>query len=267
MSNPLPLEDVLYEKATAGAQTLMRGLDVLDAVSRGPLNLIDLAESIGLSRSTTHRLAAALIERRFITLRPREGYALGPKLLELGGAAREQVRLTRAARAMLEDLAQVTKDSVHLGVRDGFSVLYLDKVKGSRRVSVSSQIGERQPLTSTGLGKALLLDLDNQGWRELHLAVHPEASSGDRALWLERIRIYAERGCAFDLEENEDQIRCVAAPVRDVEGRIVAAISVSSAAQYMDDERMILLSTEVQNTCRALSMDLGWSQRTECVVP
>jgi DNA-binding IclR family transcriptional regulator len=67
-------------------------------------------------------------------------------------------------------------------------------------------------------------------------------------------------GHAFDLEENEDQIRCVAAPVRDVSGKIVAAISVSSAAQYMDDDRMAALSAEVRETAQKISTDLGWSR-------
>jgi DNA-binding IclR family transcriptional regulator len=70
---------------------------------------------------------------------------------------------------------------------------------------------------------------------------------------------YVAEGCAFDLEENEDQIRCVAGPIRDASGKIVAAISVSSAAQYMADSRMASLSTDVRTTIEAISRDLGWS--------
>ena len=81
----------------------------------------------------------------------------------------------------------------------------------------------------------------------------------DPALWRERMAGYAEAGRAFDLEENEDQIRCVAAPIRDVAGKIVGAISVSSAAQYMDDQRMVDLATEVVDTAKAISTELGWS--------
>ena len=72
-------------KATpSGSQTLLRGLDVLDAVAEGPISLAKLAQTLELTRSTTHRLAAALVERNYLTLTPREGYQLGPKLLELG---------------------------------------------------------------------------------------------------------------------------------------------------------------------------------------
>jgi DNA-binding IclR family transcriptional regulator len=72
------------------------------------------------------------------------------------------------------------------------------------------------------------------------------------------MREYARAGHALDLEENEDRIRCVAAPVRDATQAIVGAISVSSAAQYMDDARMEALAEEVRATARAISRDLGW---------
>jgi DNA-binding IclR family transcriptional regulator len=73
---------------------------------------------------------------------------------------------------------------------------------------------------------------------------------------------YVEAGRAYDLEENQDQIRCVAAPIRDASGRIVAAISVSSAAQYMADDRMGSLTADVCATATAISRDLGWTEDT-----
>jgi DNA-binding IclR family transcriptional regulator len=72
------------------------------------------------------------------------------------------------------------------------------------------------------------------------------------------MRQYAKAGYALDLEENEDRIRCVAAPVRDAASKIVGAISVSSAAQYMNDARMQDLAEEVRNAARMISLDLGW---------
>jgi DNA-binding IclR family transcriptional regulator len=72
---------------------------------------------------------------------------------------------------------------------------------------------------------------------------------------------YAQKGYAFDLEENEDQIRCVAAPIRSVDGHIVAALSVSSAAQYMSDARMAELTKTVTAAANAISADLGWQPK------
>lgn len=245
-------------KSLVGSQTLLRGLDVLEAVASGATKLPALTDMLELNRSTAHRLAASLVERRYLSFSPRIGYALGPKLLEIGFQASAQMSLPRIAREYIEALAARTGDTVHLGILDGTRALYLDKIPGCRRVEISSRIGERQPLRFTGLGKALLLDETEDRLRQFY---HAESSSQQQPLgtWLLRMREYAKLGYAFDLEENEDCIRCVAAPVRDATGDIKAAISVSSAAQYMDDKRMRELAEEVRSTACLISRDLGWN--------
>ena len=242
----------------SGSQTLLRGLDVIDALMEGSLPLAELSEKLELTRSTTHRLASALVERRLLSFRPREGYSLGPKLLELGHAASQQMHLPRIARPWLEQLSAQTDDTVHLGVLDGRQALYLDKVAGRRRINIGSRLGERHPIASTGLGKALILDKTEAEWIDFYAPEGAAFDSTARTVWLERMRGYARHGYAFDLEENEDQIRCVAAPIRSVDGHIVAALSVSSAAQYMSDARMSDLTKTVTNAANAISADLGW---------
>jgi len=247
-------------KPSAGSQTLLRGLDVIEAMADGPVTLADLATRLGLTRSTTHRLATALIERRYLTFTPRLGYQFGPKLLELGFLAQRQTDVVQVARPHLEELAATTEDTVHLGVLDGERALYLDKIAGRRRVDISSRIGDRHPLTSTGLGKALLIDHPPQNWAALFAQDQATGAPAiDYAVWEGRMRGYAESGHTFDLEENEDLIRCVAAPIRGAGGAIVAAISVSSAAQYMSDERMADLAHDVREAAGAVSRELGWS--------
>ena len=247
-------------KTLSGSQTLVRGLEVLEAVAAGTTNLVALAETLGLNRSTAHRLAATLVEYRYLSFAPRVGYALGPKLLEMGYLARQQTSLTRLAREHLNALAAATGDTVHLGVVEGMRALYLDKISGGRRVEISSRIGERQPLRSTGLGKALLLDESEDRLREFYEYENRQGQKYDVSLpeWLRRMKDYARLGHTLDLEENEDRIRCVAAPVRDAGGKIVGAISVSSAAQYLDDDRIDSLAEEVRRTAQAISRELGW---------
>ncbi|WP_327446009.1 IclR family transcriptional regulator [Brevundimonas sp.] len=244
---------------SSSSQTLLRGLDVIEATADGTISLADLAAAVGLNRSTTHRLASALVDRQYLNFLPREGYTLGPRLLELGFKAQQQKDLPRVARPHLEALSAATEDTIHLGVMDHGRALYLDKIPGRRRIEISSRVGERQPLRSTGLGKALLLDETEARWAEMFDVEEAHARSAlDREEWLTRMRAYAAAGHAFDLEENEDRIRCVAAPIRDVGGRIVGAISLSSAAQYMDDHRMASLPQEVCATAEAISRELGW---------
>nr|WP_307089841.1 IclR family transcriptional regulator [Sphingomonas faeni] len=243
----------------AGSQTLMRGLDVIEAVAHDMLTLGELADRLELTKSTTHRLASALVDRGYLIFTPRSGYRLGSKLLELGHLAHQQADLIQVARPHIEALAADTEDTVHLGVLDADRALYLDKLPGRRRVNISSRVGDRHPLTSTGLGKALMLDHPESFWSERFAADHADGvPTADRALWHERMRGYVAAGRAYDLEENEDQIRCVAAPIRDVAGKVVGAISVSSAAQYMGDTRMEELAAKVLGVARAISHDLGW---------
>jgi len=256
-SNP---DSTTEGKAQGGSQTLLRGLDVIEAVADGAISLADLAQRLDLTRSTAHRLATALVERRYLNFVPRLGYHFGPKLLELGFLAQQQTDIVQMARPHLEALATLTDDTVHLGVLDNERALYLDKIPGRRRVEISSRVGDRHPLTSTGLGKALLLDDNEVHWHKLFL--EDQASGSPKAtweIWLDRMKSYVGVGRSFDLQENEDYIRCVAAPIRDVSGGIVAAISVSSAAQYMDDARMQALTADVMATTAAISRDFGWS--------
>ena len=93
----------------SGSQTLQRGLDLLDQVIDGPVKLADLSERMGLTRSTTHRLANALVDRGFLTFLPREGYQLGPKLLQLGFLAQSQADVVQIARPHLEALAAASR--------------------------------------------------------------------------------------------------------------------------------------------------------------
>jgi DNA-binding IclR family transcriptional regulator len=250
--------------AKSGSQTLLRGLDLIEAIADGEHDLTRAAEQVGLTRSTAYRLASALVERRYLDLVTRVGYRLGPKLLELGSETQRQTDLVQSARPFLERLSAETLDTVHLGILDDGKALYLDKIAGRRRIEISSRIGERQPLTSTGLGKALILDMPDSQWAELHSS---EKNPSDLVEWIGRMRAYADEGHAYDLEENEDRIRCVAAPIRNASGKIAAAMSLSSARQYMDDERMAKLTGQVRACAVAISGELGWRERPASRAP
>ncbi|WP_439532163.1 IclR family transcriptional regulator, partial [Polymorphobacter sp.] len=183
----------------------MRGLDLLEAVVERPASLSDLSKRLNINRSTIHRLASALVDRGYMKLVSGEGYMLGARLLELGHAARQQISLPRVARPYLERLCEATNDAVHLGVLYNDKALYLDKLSGGRRIEIGSRVGERHPLSSTGLGKSLLLDRSEAEWHEIFQKEHgPCAEDSPRfAGWRAKMRGYAANGYSFDLEENE----------------------------------------------------------------
>jgi len=250
----------MSEQTVAGAQTLYRGLAVLQAVADGADCLPRIGEVIGCTRSTTQRLVSALVEQRFLRTGPGHDYALGAKLIELGFRAREMVPVAAVARRFLVALATRTQDTVHLGVTEGSEVLYIDKIPGQRGLEMRSRIGHRMPLAVTGVGKALMLDMSPEHWRSLHAAASAQAKNPRSWDAYEAdLRAYAASGIAFDFAENEIGIHCVAAPVRDAGGDIVAAISVASAAQHMPKDRMRALAPDIAEAARAISKELGWT--------
>lgn len=253
------MSDARQDAGGRGAQTLLRGLDILDAVAQsGPVALRDLTGRLGLTRSTVHRLAGALVERGVLRLES-QGYVLGPKLLWLDAMARNDLLLPTIARPHLERLSREQLDAVNLAIRDELAIRYVDQVRGSRRIEIRSVIGETRPLASTGLGKALMLDEGDGAWRAAYRRIKRHAQTpDDEDAFIARMRSYQALAAAFDIEENEDRVRCVAAPVRGAGGRIVGAISLSSLPQYMDDARMEALVEPVRSTGKAISLDLGW---------
>ncbi|MCL2892773.1 IclR family transcriptional regulator [Brenneria tiliae] len=250
----------MKEEHSAGAngvQTLLRGLAVIDAVAAGHRDLKAIGEYTGTSRSTTHRLVNALISKNLLRHVARDGYYLGPKLIELGTSSLNAYPLRLAAQSALEALAKETQDTVHLAVREDNDVLYIDKISGTRGLEMRSRVGQRMPLPFTGIGKALILDDSADEWRAIFQAHHPQR---DIETFIRAMQKYAQGGYAFDLEENEFTIRCVAAPVRDATNRIIAAISVASITPYMPDDRMEELIDIVKGYADAISIEMGWSR-------
>ena len=244
----------------------MRGLAVLDAVADGHHDLAAIGERIQCTRSTTHRLVSALMHAGYLR-QDAHGYQLGVKLATLGTRAREQMPLVTLARPIIEALARDCGDSVHLGIRDGDDVVYLDKIRGSRGLEMRSRPGLRLPLALTGVGRALMLDLDETQWQRLYTLARDHRTRQSEApvaglaplvppAWPEyraRLLDYQGTNIVLDLEDNERGIRCVAAPVRDARGTIVAAISIASATPWMSDARLTELAPRVRDAAAQLS--------------
>ncbi|WP_397453946.1 IclR family transcriptional regulator [Pseudomonas sp. NA-150] len=261
-----PANTVSKDAPPTGTQTLLRGLGVVQAVASGARDLKEIARIIGTTRSTTHRLVSCLVEERYLRVLPQVGYLLGPKLIELGFQAREEVPLAMLARPYLDELSVLTGDTVHLAIREGDEVLYLHKNPGRNGPEMRSRVGHRMPLARTGIGKALIIDCTQEEWLRLYEVSRPV--DGKSALWpqhpeqsweqfLQRMRDYLAGGYAFDLEDNEPSIRCVAAPVRDAGNAIVAGISIASTVPYMPLGKMAELIPLIKQAAARLSAELG----------
>ena len=243
-----------------GTRTLARGLDVLAAVRNGATDLRAVCAATGIGRSTAHRLLRVLDQRGYLRSSHGADYSLGPTLIELGFHALYDSPVPAIARPILQRLVERYQDTVHLAVEDGGQVLYVDKISGSRGAEMRSRVGYHMPLSSTGIGKALLLD-EPERWAQVFDQDHAGSSPTQevRETYLQRMKGYAEQGVTLDLEENERGIRCVAASIRNGSGAIVAAISISATNPYMPLDRMRALVPVMQQTALNISKKLGYS--------
>ena len=251
---------------------------MLEEVAAGPVALNVIASRLNLSRSTVHRLASSLIERRYLTLAPRRGYSLGPKLLELGSRARGQISLVRTARPFLEMLAEATGDAVLLAVREGDSAIIADSVAGARRVAPRLRVGERLDLLRHAAGRALLLDHDpaamaalpallarqNQGAALAQPSSKPASEAWDQqnaaflGAFLAIMRRAAAAGLARDDEAADAEIVSLACPVRGADGSIRASLGVALAATYKRIGLGAAAQTLLRQSAESLSQELGW---------
>lgn len=211
-------------------KTVTKALGLLELVRVNPGQRVsELAAASGVPMPTCSRLLAALTEARLI--RRRNGlYELGPHCLALAESFREVFNLDHDAHVHLQHLANMTGETAHIGVVDGSECVYVDKVDSPQSVRMYSKVGARSPLHSTGIGKALLSAAPDGLFARVCEAGLPRRTANtitDPNRLREEIGVVRERGYAIDDVENEDGIRCVAAPVRGAGGIAVAAVSVA----------------------------------------
>ncbi|MEQ3553492.1 IclR family transcriptional regulator [Pseudonocardia nematodicida] len=245
----------------SGTQTLHRGLQVVAAVATGATDLAAITERTGVSRSTTHRLLQLLTAEGYLRRSATNTYTLGPTFIEYGFLALQQNPLPLVARPVLERLSETYKDTVHLAIRDGDEVLYIDKLTSLRGPETRSRIGYRMPLTRTGIGKALLLGDGAEMWRRLYDADHtgPQDSQEAATQFVAAMHAGVKSGSTTDMEENEPGVRCVAAPIRDGSAAVVAAVSITATRPYMPVARMRALAPVVREAAAEISSRLGYS--------
>jgi DNA-binding IclR family transcriptional regulator len=231
---------------------------ILDAftVEEPHLSLVELVDRTGLPKGTVHRVASDLLTWGLLE-RTAGQYRLGLRMFELGLRVPRQRVLRDAALPFMEDLYEATREVVHLGIRDGQEVLYLEKLMGHRRVSAPSRVAGRMPLHCTGLGKALLAfsstdivdGMIEEGLqrRTPHTIVTPSVLRAQ----LNQVR---ETWLAYEHEESSLGLGCVAAPVFGTGNRLVAAISVAAPSSRYSPKT---LASAVLSSTRGLSRVLG----------
>ncbi|RIT51849.1 IclR family transcriptional regulator [Mycobacteroides abscessus] len=210
-------------------------LDAFDGPGR--LTLAQLVRRTGLPRSSVHRMLERLVQLRWLRRDGRD-YELGTRLVELGSLAVHQDRLHAAALPMLYELHRATGLVVHLSILDGADVVYLEKISAGIGVAVATRIGGRQPAHCTASGKAILAYRAQILDGCTALARKTRYSIGSAAQLRPELDKVRGHGVAFDREELQQGIGCVAAPIGSI-GDAVAAVSVCGPMTRMTfDQRL-----------------------------
>ncbi len=246
------------------SRTLVKGLNVLVCVGQsepGGLRLVDLSTTMRVEKASLLRVLQALSQEHF-TRRDRNGrWHLDYMVIDLAGRFIESSDVRGAALPSMERLSRELDETVHLGrLWDDGSVLYLEKVEGTRTIRMHSRIGARMPAHCSALGKALLA-FDPT----LYSSIRPQAVFAARtgrtisngAELLQQLSITRARGYALDDMENEDGVRCLAAPISDHSDSVVAAISVSAPSFRLTKERIRSAAPLVIYAAHEISQRLG----------
>jgi DNA-binding IclR family transcriptional regulator len=246
-------------------KSLVKALTILEVLAdeSPPYTLTQLSRRLHLHVSTVHRLLVNLVRHGFVEEDPAAGgYQLSYRVLRMGLRVLDHLDFRRAAQSLLRDLSLRTKETVHLAILQESRVMFIDKFDNPQPVGLDARLGAVMPLHCTGVGKTLLAysgeDLLN------HLAqppgfarLTPHTITGIAQLRkeLERIR---EQGYALDEEEAVEGLRCVAGPMFNHTGQIVAAFSVAGPATRLTPARIPELAELVRETSQQISFRLGY---------
>ena len=243
-------------------QVLERSFALLEVLAshQDPVSLKDLSARTGLHPSTAHRILNDLAFGGYVD-RPQAGsYRLGMRLLELGNLVKSRLDVREAAAAPMRELHKLTHQPVNLSMRQGDEIIYVERTYSERSgMQVVRAIGGRAPLHLTSTGKLFLATEDLQRVRayatRTGLPGHTRNSITQLPL-LERELVKARHaGVAYDNEELELGVRCMAAGIHDDQGNLIAGLSISAPADRLDDKWL----PQLQQTARQISAALGYA--------
>jgi DNA-binding IclR family transcriptional regulator len=256
MSNP-------RAESAGGVQSVDRAVSVLEILAqRGEAGVSEVAADIGVHKSTAFRLLAALEERELVEQTQDRGkYRLGFGILRLASAVPGQLDVTQQSRGVCEQLAAQIGETVNIAVRRSHFVVNIDQARGPSTVGTHNWVGELTPLHATSSGKVLLASMTAEERSDVLASsglarLTPHTITSQRELEAQ-IEAAARDGYASSVEELEEGLNAIAAPVHDHTGGVIAALSVSGPVYRFTEERMHDVTPEVVAAAAAISNRMG----------
>lgn len=251
----------------AVVNSLSRGAQILRLLADGtvPLGATEVADRLDVDPSTAYRLLSTLESHGFVAQDPdTKKYSIGYGVLEVASALLRKLSVVEIAQPHMRTLSTRSGENSHVAVRDRLSAVSVGSESATGILRVETIIGSAEPLHCTAVGKALLADyshpllLDLYGTQELQrYTPHTITTVDELEAELARVR---RAGYAFDDEELHPGVRCIAAPLRDHTGRIVAAFGLSSPAVRLPRERIPDLAAQIRESAEQISASLGYVQ-------
>ncbi len=262
----------IEEKQAAGrgpaalVQSVDRALAVLEILgARGEVGVTEIAAELGVHKSTAFRLVAVLESRGFVEqLADRGKYRLGFGIVRLAGATAAHMDLAQEGRRTCEELAADLGETVNIAILDGDGAVNISEVRGTSAISSHNWVGQRTPLHATSSGKVLLAFAPEPVRASLlqpPLERFTDATVTDVEELERALETIVRQGWASTVQEYEVGLNALAAPVRDAEGRVVAAVSVSGPSFRFKAGALSDLAPVVVAATEALSRRLGFFRR------
>lgn len=246
-------------------QSVERALIIMESLAKSQdgLTITEISNKVDLHKSTVHRLLATLIKMGYAAQNKNTGtYDITLKLFEMGYDKVQKADVLALAKPYIKELMTLSKETIHLVLREKAEIIYIDKVESKNTIRMHSSIGRRSPVYCTSVGKAMLAYLEEEEVREIwemsdiqKLTEYTITNFDRMSEELEQIRA---RGYAVDEQENELGIRCIGAPIFDHNQEVVAAISISGPALRVTKERIKELGEAVKQYSLHISRELGY---------
>ena len=228
-------------EAKTSIQVIERMMKLLDVLAEhpDPVPLKQLALETGLHPSTAHRILGAMTGSGFVERGDAGVYRLGIRLLELGSIVKSRISLRETAMPAMLKLHAATGESVNLGIRAGDEIVYVERTSSGRSaVRVVHIVGARAPLHTTATGKLFLVADGPQKVKDYAKRTGLPASTATSITTLQDLEKELDKvrrhGVAFDMDEVENGVRCIAAGIRDDSGKLVAGLSLSTPSERFD---------------------------------
>jgi len=246
-------------------KSVSRALDIIMLISmkKGGLGVTEIANQMDINKSSVFRILSTLVQYGYIEQdKPSSRYKLGYKFLELSSRLLESIDLREEAKPFLKELEAETNEVIHLVVYDQGEVVYIEKLEGNEILRMHSKVGKRAPMHCTSVGKAILAHIPHPDVLEIierkGLPSHTDKTITNKDEFLKELVKVRENGFAFDLEENEYGITCIAAPIFDHKGNVIAAVSISGPSIRMNEARLKQLQPRIITLGNEISARLGF---------